>query len=130
MTSHTQWDSTQKDKYTDTHIHKYNNISYMLIGAICLNHWMNNSLISKFYLAQNVYKALFFENYSLAKLTYLQIILSKILFFLGNTKKTDTIRKGFKNENKQYFPSSLSQQLPILSNPLWENLNHPLPSFF
>lgn len=40
----------------------------MLIGA----------LISKFYLAQNAYKALFFKNYSLAELTYLQIILSKI----------------------------------------------------
>ena len=47
-------------------------------------------------------KPLFFKNYSLAELMYLQIRLNKTQFFLGSIKKTNTIRKGFKDENKQY----------------------------
>ena len=59
----------------------------MFTEAVTVSHWMKTSLISKPYLAQQVYNAFVFQNYSHAELIYLQIRLNKNMSFLQNTKK-------------------------------------------
>ena len=92
-----------------THPYKFIFASLVMCSQqLSLLHWINNSLISKIYIAQ----CLFFSKYnSLVKVIYLLIRCYKTRFFLWNKNSTDIIGINKQNIHTPHTHQTLRERL-------------------
>ena len=124
MCSHTErkYNGTKRCHTIETSI---NTTSCKLRPVICITLNEFKLLIPKDYLAEQVYDALFFKNYSLTELIYLQVRLNETKPILGNTKNH---KNSLSKQNKHTLTHKHTLQAKVTSERVCKDKisNNPL----